>query len=173
MKKLSTSHPNKERGQSLVELAVSLTVMLMLLTGAVETSLALFQYVTIRDAAQEGATYGSISLEGAGQPAVNSVQNIQWRVMDAANDVVTIPATNVKVYVNGSAKTEITSGGTLPAYACEGASTVAGNSVPNSITVDVVFDHPITYPFVGAMIGTENVRLHAAVTSTILSPTCP
>ncbi len=34
--------------------------MLMLLAGAVEFGIALFQFVQLRDAAQEGALYGSI-----------------------------------------------------------------------------------------------------------------
>lgn len=48
-----------EKGQSLVELAVSFVILLFLLAGAVEFGLAFFQYVQLRDAAQEGALYGS------------------------------------------------------------------------------------------------------------------
>ena len=44
----------------MVELAITLTFMLMLLAGAVEFGIALFQFVQLRDAAQEGALYGSI-----------------------------------------------------------------------------------------------------------------
>src|SRR5512140_1334539 len=50
----------RERGQSLVELAISLTVMMLLLSGAVTFGIALFSYVSMRDAAGEGALYGSI-----------------------------------------------------------------------------------------------------------------
>src|SRR5512143_273507 len=55
------SHSRHERGQSLVELAISLTVMLLLLSGAVTFGMALFSYVSLRDAAQEGALYGSFN----------------------------------------------------------------------------------------------------------------
>ena len=51
-----------ERGQSLVEFAISLVIILWLLAGAVEFGIALFQYIQLRDAAQEGALYGSINL---------------------------------------------------------------------------------------------------------------
>src|SRR5512146_2633069 len=51
----------KERGQSLVELAISLTVMLLLLSGAVTFGMAFFSYVAMRDAAQEGALYASFN----------------------------------------------------------------------------------------------------------------
>ena len=49
-----------ERGQSLVELSISLVVLLYLLSGAVEFGLAFFQFVQLRDAAQEGALFGSM-----------------------------------------------------------------------------------------------------------------
>lgn len=49
-----------ERGQSLVELAISLTILLFLLSGAVEFGIAFFQFVQLRDAVQEGALYGSM-----------------------------------------------------------------------------------------------------------------
>jgi Flp pilus assembly protein TadG len=44
-----------ERGQSLVEFSISLVIILWLLAGAVEFGIALFQYIQLRDAAQEGA----------------------------------------------------------------------------------------------------------------------
>ncbi len=48
-----------EKGQSLVELAISFTVLIFLFAGLVEFGLVFFQYVQLRDAAQEGALYGS------------------------------------------------------------------------------------------------------------------
>jgi Flp pilus assembly protein TadG len=51
----------QERGQSLVELSISLVVLLFLLAGAVEFGIAFFQFVQLRDAAQEGALYGSMN----------------------------------------------------------------------------------------------------------------
>ena len=68
------------RGQSLVELAISLMIILLLLLGAVEFSLAMFQYVTVRDVAKEGAIDGSI------KPA--DVTGIQYRAVATASDVL-------------------------------------------------------------------------------------
>ena len=48
-----------ERGQSLVELGISLLILLYLLAGAAEFGVLFFQFVQLRDAAQEGALYGS------------------------------------------------------------------------------------------------------------------
>lgn len=49
-----------EKGQSLVELAVSLIILLILLAGVVDLGRVAFYYLALRDAAQEGASYGSI-----------------------------------------------------------------------------------------------------------------
>lgn len=49
------------QGQSLVELAISILVLIYLLSGAVEFGIAFFQFVQLRDAAQEGALYGSLN----------------------------------------------------------------------------------------------------------------
>ena len=48
------------KGQSLVEFGIILPIILILLAGAVELGIGLFQYIQLRDAAQEGALFGSI-----------------------------------------------------------------------------------------------------------------
>lgn len=152
MKAKMKSNQKKQSGQSLVELAISLMIILLLLLGAVEFSLALFQYVTIRDAAQEGAIYGSIN------PTDDT--GIQFRAEKAADDVVNLdPDTDVDVTINGQR--------------CEGTTIVSGVSTPNSLTVTITFAHPITFPLVGPMIGSNTINLRASVTNTILQPTCP
>ena len=52
---------NKERGQGLVEFAFSLVLLLTLIVGIVDLSRALFTYMAIRDAAEEGALVASIA----------------------------------------------------------------------------------------------------------------
>ncbi len=139
------------RGQSLVELAISLVVILLLLMGAIEFGLVLFQYVTIRDAAQEGALYGSIN------PADN--RGIRHRVAAAAADVVQLnpnDANQIQISRNNN-------------KSCEGLT----NGVPNTITVTVNFPHPITFPLIGPIIGSNTINLRARATNTILSPSCP
>lgn len=147
--KIFTKLKKEPRAQSLVELAISLMIILLLLLGAVEFSLALFQYVTIRDASQEGAVYGSIN--------PTDVTGIQFRAEAAASDVVDIDPVN-DVDVTYSSNNH-----------CEG--TTSGS--PNSITVTITFAHPITFPIVGPMIGSNTINLTASVTNTILQPTCP
>src|SRR5512146_3452737 len=69
------SSSRRQQGQSLVELAISLTVMLLLLAGAVTFGMALFSYVAIRDAAQEGALFGSFNPPYTDSNANNKVDN--------------------------------------------------------------------------------------------------
>src|SRR5512134_2839014 len=52
---------NNERGQSMVELALSFVLLMFILAGVVDLGRALFAYMALRDAAQEGAAYGSIN----------------------------------------------------------------------------------------------------------------
>jgi len=59
MKKLKLLKKN-EKGQSMIELAVSFVILLILLSGIVDIGRIAFYYIALRDSAQEGASYGSI-----------------------------------------------------------------------------------------------------------------
>lgn len=52
---------NVERGQSLVEFALGITFILILLAGTLDLGRAYFSFLSLRDAAQEGALYGSLA----------------------------------------------------------------------------------------------------------------
>jgi len=147
-----------ERGQSLVELSISLVLLLLLLSGAVEFGMAFFQFVQLRDAAQEGALYGSIS------PA--DIVNIEARVRGASSSPVQLSDTSkvtVTITIIDTTNTEYSSGSAgYSAHDCEG----------NGLKVDVRFNHTIFMPFMSTILG-PTLPLHASVTDTILSPfTC-
>ena len=135
-----------ERGQSLVEFAISLTAILILLAGAVDFGIGLFHYVAMRDAAQEGALYGSMNPDNAA--------GIQDRIKNAAGGSGMI----YDLYASG----DLTASVTYTGAHCEG----------NGITVTLSYDYPISMPFIGAFVG-EFIRLRASVTDTILTPPCP
>ena len=128
-----------ERGQSLVELAMSLTVILLLLAGAVDFSIAYFSFAAMQDAAQEGALYGSIHPDD--EDGIKArIRGASTNPVDLSNqDLVT-----VDVAVSGDG--------------CEG----------DEVTVNVMYDYPISMPFIGAIIGTQQIKLNASVTDTIL-----
>jgi Flp pilus assembly protein TadG len=135
---------NNERGQSLVEMAISLVLLLMLLSGAVEFGMAFFQYIQLRDAAQEGALYGSMN--------PTDVTNIALRTKGASSSPIKLTTDpNVTLVIQYSDVNK----------KCEG----------NAITVQLTYQHKVFMPFLPTVIGSY-IPLKASVTDTILSPLC-
>ena len=145
-------HRRNERGQSLVEFAISLVILLYLLSGAVEFGILFFQYVQLRDAAQEGALYGSTAPPAsAGDTA--KITAIQTRARSASSspiDLTNDPNVTVAVTVPDNTY-------------CEGG----------SLQVNVSYPHRIFMPFIPQLIGRTQITLNATVTDTILTPACP
>ena len=150
---------NNERGQSLVELAISLVLLLLLLSGAVEFGMAFFQFIQLRDAAQEGALYGSIN--------PSDTTNIEARVRGASNTPIKLSDT-AKVTVVIS----IIDKDTSAEYSVGSANYASHDCEGNGLKVKVSFNHTVFMPFMSTVIGNP-LPLHAEVTDTILSPyTC-
>lgn len=145
-----------ERGQSLVELSISLLVLLYLLSGAVEFGLAFFQFVQLRDAAQEGALFGSMD------PTELNRANIEARVRGASSSPVDLAdpsEVDVYIFIDG---VRVRANGVDEATTtndCEG----------HAIQVTVSYDHQVFMPFMSGIIG-PTVPLDATVTDTILAP---
>ena len=127
----------KEYGQSMVEVALIFTILMILIAGTADLGRAFFTWLTMRDAAQEGASYGSICPTEVGE--------LESRVRD------NLDLTNVyTVTVN------------------------APNTSPGkTIAVTVDTDLPINTPFLGTVLGSPSIAIHATVNDTILSTTCP
>ncbi len=156
---------NRQRGQSLVELAISLTVMLLLLSGAVTLGMALFSYVSLRDAAQEGALWGSFNPYDPSDTtfATPNTAAIQARVRASSTSPVNL--SDPSVVPPGYIEVSLTN----PGHACEG---LDSSNAPNAITVSVGYDYTVFMPFLSAITG-PNIHLKATVTDTILEPKCP
>ncbi len=133
-----------EKGQSLVEFAISVVVLLILLVGIVDLGRALFAYMTLRDAAQEGALYGSLyPTDAAG---------IEAHVRNASDAMLGFGPTNVQVQV------------TFPD---------GGQCNGKGIRILVTYQNfPLTMPFLGTLIGSQTIPISASVTDTILLPPC-
>lgn len=141
-----------ERGQSLVELALSLTIILFLLAGAVDFSIAYFSFSAMQDAAQEGALYGSIN-PGDEDGIIHRVRSASTNPVDLTDQTLV----GVDVTLSGDSCVD-------DHCACEG----------NEVQVDVTYEYPISMPFIGSIIGTQQIKLKASVTDTILQPIeCP
>lgn len=158
-----THKHESESGQSLVELAISLVVLLTLLSGLVDLGRAFFTYTTLHDAAQEGAAYAAVAL-GTGDFDAGNVQAYCSAVEARARAVSDAPIdlgvsdVSVDILVNGVecnavAASEICLGGV--------------------VTVDVSYTNfSITMPFIGTILGTQQIPLSAVSMDTVLTPTC-
>jgi Flp pilus assembly protein TadG len=141
MKKISQSK-SKENGQSMVELALTITFLMILLAGTVDLGRAFFTWLAMRDAAQEGATYGSLK--------PGDTAGIQARVLDNLVNVINNPVGKVFVSVSTTA---------CPSH---------------NIQVDVDYpSFPITMPFLGTLLGSQQIPIHATINDTIIIPNCP
>ena len=140
-----------ERGQSLVELAISLTVIMILLSGTVEFGIALFQYVQLRDAAQEGALFGSLDPTNLGGITAR-IKSASSTPIDLWNDP------NVSININ-----HIEGGTTVEAEHCEG----------HGLQVETSYRHNISMPFLSEFIGSTTIPINVQATNVILLPQCP
>lgn len=80
----------KQRGQSLVEFALLLPLLILLLGGVLELGRLFFAYVAVTDAAAEGATYASI------YPS-SSIQAITDRAQSATSGLVRLDPSMIRV----------------------------------------------------------------------------
>lgn len=145
-----------ERGQSLVELAISLVVLMFLLAGIVEFGLAFFQFVQLRDAAQEGALFGSTS--------PTNVAAITDRIKYSSDTPIDLPT----AITNGDVRVFISIDG-IQGYPTADPAYLTVDCETHALTVRVEYDHQVFMPFMSEIIG-STVPLNATVTDTILAP---
>lgn len=138
----------RERGQSLAELALTLVIVLTLLAGLVDLGRMFFIYMALRDAAQEGAVFGSLD--------PTNTAGIEQRVRATAQHPVDLSDT-------GSVQVSVSYSGD----AC------ASPNGLNGVTVTVTYNNfVLTTPFLGAVLGQQTFSISASATDTILRPPC-
>ncbi len=139
---------SRERGQSLAELALTLVIVLTMLAGLVDIGRAFFTFMALRDAAQEGAVFGTLD--------PTNVTGIEQRVRASSQQPVNLAdtaAVQVSVSYTGNA--------------CASADGL------NGITVTVKYNNfVLTTPFLGAILGKQTFVIQASATGTILRPPC-
>lgn len=145
MRALKFTRPGKksERGQSFVELGLSLVFLLILLAAVIDLGWAFFTIIALRDAAQEGATIGSV--------CPNDQAIIRQRVKAAASDPIDLKKLtdpDIIITTTGSGKSG------------------------DDITVEIKYMHEIATPFVGSFLGSQEYALNVNVTDKILTDDC-
>lgn len=143
---------HSEKGQSLTELALVLVVLLVLLAGVVDLGRMLFYYLSLREAAEEGASFGA------------AYPNHCYQVLERV--YAGLPERNgidIGVWIND---------GTFE-VACPNA-TIAQACTGKQIEVMVrKSDFKLTMPLIGTFIGSQTIPLEARIRNTILRPACP
>ena len=132
-----------ERGQSLIELALSFTILLILLAGVIDLGRAFYTFMALRDAAMEGAVYGGLY--------PTDTAGVEQRVRNSSANPVNMKDTNIKIAA------------TVIGAACNG----------NGIQVDVTYESfPFVMPFWKIFFGLESINIHAKIVDEILRPPC-
>lgn len=142
----------KERAQSMVEMAISFTMVMFLLSGVVDLGRAFFAVIALRDAVQEGAVYAATHPQ--------SVNPTKIRAQLSSSGPIDLTDTSkVRFFVEWP-----------DAKAC---AEVVGTHA-NGITVRVEYDFEFIMPLMGPLIpGTEDIlTIPVSVTNTILYPPC-
>ena len=80
MRKNIPAQPKRERGQSLVEFTIGITFILIMLAGVLDLGRAFFTFISLRDAAQEGAVYGSLAPPDTAGIRARVRENAAWPV---------------------------------------------------------------------------------------------
>jgi len=145
MKKSST---NREKGQSLVELALVFTILLLLVGGIIDLGGLFYTSVALRDTVQEGAIYGATHPIYGPTPYPTETAKMDARIYQSAS--FPINADQIK-------SIEVTCG---TGDCSVGENTCQGQKIKVTIAYDY---HPMTPIFIF-----NNVQLTASVAATIL-----
>lgn len=150
---LKVSFFEHQKGQSFVEFSVLITILVTLLAGVADFGRAYLIFLEMRDAAQEGASYGSFA------PA--DFNGVEARVRDTMRDPIDLSDPSTVTIVSSL---------TNPPNACAGFDPTSLE--PNEIEVTILYQMPVTMPFLGTIIGSQELSLVATVSNTILQPPC-
>ena len=142
----------RQRGQSLVEMGLVLMALLWLLAGVIDFGIGFFSYVAIRDAAQEGALYGSVIYD-PDNPSY-TIDNFRTMITDRVRNSSSAP---VDLH-SASVQVEVIA----PGQWCAGY----------PLRVNVTYEYPVMMPMAGILTG-PTITLQASATSALLIPLCP
>lgn len=80
-----------ERGVATVEMAFVLMILIMLVMGVADLGRALFTYIGVQDAAQEGALYASFEPTSESAIRTRVIDSIDYPALTAADVTVSCP----------------------------------------------------------------------------------
>ena len=138
----------RKKGQSLVEFTLMLSILLIILMGILDLGRAYFTFLALQDLAGEGAVYASVYPHNVNSTNKANPDNIEYRIRNAAPAGTLLDPASLTINV------------TYP-----DANIGAGDRV----RVDVTTDYRLLTPFIGTIVGSQNLPLSANATSIILT----
>jgi hypothetical protein len=137
----------RNKGQSLVELAIILPILLIILLGVLDLGRVYYVMVALEDMAAEGATFAMLNPPEPGCAGAG-VDLVQERAAAGAAGLVQVQASAVEVE--------------------------CGTVAPGDpVTVTVPYDFQFVTPFVGAMFEDGTVELRGTATKAVISVSNP
>jgi hypothetical protein len=152
MKKL---FKRSESGQSLVELAISMVILLILLAGIVDLGRAIIIKSALQDAAEEGIIFGTAYPTDCNQIIERIRANLSDGIIPDAEDIT------INIQRNNGTYTTC--------YIIPYAEVYAGKIMRITITTDF----KISMPFLGTMLGRQIVPITVTSNGIILRPPPP
>lgn len=154
----------RNSGQSLVELALFFTLLLLLLGGAVDLGRAFFGFMAIRDAAQEGATFAALfpKLITTTGPGIYTIDAEPYGKFTAGD-------------IDYQLDYRIRTSATMPLNLkdVDDIKITVVNNCPISVKVTVIYHYRALMPFINELFGSQSYYpIQADVTETVLTNTC-
>ncbi len=156
---IKPGNSSSERGQSMIEMALSFVLLLMLLAGVIDMGRAFFTYSTLQDAAQEGASYASLNPPSSASDTAK-LNAIVQRVRGASG-----PTSKNPIDMNNDPNISVTT------TALDGWSLACRS---HGIKVTVTYTgYPLLMPVWKIWFFNSAIDLKAEASDTILNPPCP
>lgn len=180
-----------ERGQSFIELGLSMVFLLVLLAGVMDLGRVIFTYIALRDAVQEGAAYAAIEPDNCGL-AIKRIREhtsgavdlneinadisvtITYRVANGAGVTTDYTCDRIRTNPDPSVPYDAITNPYLTLTWLYPASDVENNICPgNRIEVVATYNNfVIATPFIGAMVGGQSINFDTRVVeSIVVNPT--
>ena len=151
-----------EKGQAFLELAVSVLFLLILLSAVIDLGWALYEMIAMRDAAQEGATYGAICQFYGDGTAGYYYPTVMERITKSATAPLDIAKTKVEIDFYDPTDVKI---GSSDLFFTKTRDPDYGDKV----RITIKYNHQIVTPFVGTFIGNQwNYPLEINVSDSVL-----
>ncbi|MHB1119194.1 MAG: TadE/TadG family type IV pilus assembly protein [Bellilinea sp.] len=150
----NTKTKSTEKGQSMVELALVLSLVLILLAGVVDLGRMMFEYLSMRDAAQEGGVYGATHPNYCAETSLRVWDNLPTSFSTGNGDAVNITVDGEPCVTAWN----IDKNQPTPVHGCNGKELV------------VILDHnfEMGMPFFAGTI----VPMHVEIKDRIVRPAC-